>query len=574
MDDEQLADYMERRSGIDRRVSTAPWNGLERRSGIDRRSLADVIIPAASIPDLLVHLMEKGLVTPGTAYNQNRYQLLETIRQYAREKLLGSGEAERTHSRHLSYFTSLAVEADPLLWTAEQSSWYKKIEAEIDNFRTALEWAEASPEKTEVEAGLRLAGALWQYWILLGCWREGRERLERLFARSDAAGRTPELAIAFNLAGILAARCDDTAEARKFLERAQSIGNELGDQYKIAHSLYGFGLIAFKEGDLVSAQQHYEASLSLFQNIGHKAGIAIVLKELGELALQNNDIEKARQHFEESQRICMQMGHKLGSAQAANALGSIAKTNGEPVAAQGYFEEALKTFREINDWPGIAEALMGLGSVARGSNGATRSIDHPAARTYLEESLAIYRKLGNKKRIAFLLIRLDEIARSQGDYTAARNFYEESLECLAELNPSGGIVASLNDLGKTSLLESDPHQAGSFFQEALTLAMETGDKPGIASNLLGLAQVFMQLGKPERLRWAARLVGQSETVLKTAGVNPSSDDQNQIEAARNALRKKLGDNLSDTAQNEGHTMSLGQVISYALEKIPISEKMV
>lgn len=574
MDDEQLAHYMERRSGIDRRVSTSPWNGLERRSGIDRRSLADVIIPAASIPDLLTHLSEKGLVTTGSSYNQNRYQLLETIRQYAREKLLESGEAERTHSRHLGYYTSLAVETDPLLWTAEQSTWYKKIEAEIDNFRTALEWAEASPEKSEVEAGLQLAGALGQYWILLGCWSEGRERLERLFARSDAAGRTPELAIALNLAGILAARCNHTAEARKYLERAQSIGNELGDQNKIAHSLYGFGLTAFKEGDLASAKQHYEASLSLFQNIGHKAGIAIVLKELGELALLNNDIEKARQHLEESQTICLQMGHKLGAAQAANVLGSIAKTRGEPVVAQGYYEEALKTFREINDWPGIAEALMGLGSVARGSNGAARPTDLPAARAYLEESLAIYRKLGNKKRIAFLLIRLDEIARSQGDYTAARNFYEESLEVLGELNPSGGIVASLNDLGRTSLLESDPHQAGSFFQEALTLAMETGDKPGIASNLLGLAQVFLQLGKPERLRWAARLVGQAETVLKTAGTSPSSDDQNQIEATGNALRKKLGDNLSDTAQNEGRTMSLGQVISYALEKIPIGEKTV
>jgi tetratricopeptide (TPR) repeat protein len=192
----------------------------------------------------------------------------------------------------------------------------------------------------------------------------------------------------------------------------------------------------------------------------------------------------------------------------------------------------------------------------------------PTARTYLEESLAIYRKLGQKKRIAFLLTRLDEIARSLGDYTAARSFYEESLVVLGELNPSGGIIASLHDLGKTSLLEGDPYQAASFFQEALTLAMETGDMPGIASNLLGLTNVFLQLGKTERWRWAARLMGQAETVLGTAEASPGLEDHSQIEAACNALRKKLGEGIFDAARAEGRAMALGQVISYALEKIP------
>jgi predicted ATPase/class 3 adenylate cyclase len=569
-DDEQIAQYMERRTGADRRVVVAPWNGLERRSGIDRRSLMNVIIPAPSIPDLMDHLVEKGLATRDAADSQNHYRMLETIRQFSREKLLGSGEAKRMHSQHLSYFTDLAMEADQNLWTAEQAIWFKKISAEIDNFRTALEWAEASPEPPEVEAGLRLAGALWQYWIELGCWSEGRDRLDRLFARSDAAGRTPEMARALNLAGILAARSGNTAEARQYLERAQAIGSELGDQYKIAHSLYGFGLTAFMERNPSLAQQQYEASLSMFRTINYQAGITVVLKELGDLVLQNNDIEKACLYFEESLTICQQMGNRLGVAQASNALGSIAKTHADPVSAQRYYGEALTIFREINDWPGIAEALMGLGSIPRGLNDtANLSQDMAAARASLEESLAIYRKLGQKKRIAVLLTRLDEIARSQGDYTAARKFYEESLVVLGELNPSGGIIASLNDLGRTSLLEGDPRQAASFFQEALTLAMETGDKPGIASNLLGLTHVFLQLGKTERWRWAVRLMGQAEMVLETAGVSPALEERSQIDAACNALRKKLGEDIFNAARAEGRAMSLGQAISYGLGKIPV-----
>ena len=591
-DDQQMIEYMERRLGVERRAATAPWNGIEQRSGIDRRSLNDVIIPAASIADLLTHLLEKDLVTIGkpvfgataeTSCGRNRYRMLDAIRQFSREKLLSSGEAERMHSHHLSYFANLAAEAEPKLWAAEQVTWFKQIETEIDNFRTALEWAEASPEKKEVEAGLRLAGSLWQYWITLGCWSEGSDRLERLFARAYVTGHTPELARALNLAGILAARSGNPSEARKYLDQAQSIGRELGDQFKIAHSLYGFGLAALAEGNLASAQQQYEASLSLFRSIDHKPGITVVLMNLGELALRNNNIEKARQYFEESLLICQQMGHKLGSAEALNALGSIAKIHGDFTTAQQYYEQALTFLREINHLPGIAEALMGLGSVARSTSGVARSAngvafsntDFATARTYLEESLAIYRKLGNKKRIAFMLSSLDEIARSQGDYTAARSFYEESLVVLGALNPSGGIIASLNDLGNTSLLEGDSHQAASFFQEAITLALETGDKPGIASNLVGLANVFLQLGKTERWRWAARLLGQSATMLETAGVTPSadkdhpSDDQTRIDATCHLLREKLGDGLFDGAREEGRAMALGQVISYALNKIPI-----
>jgi tetratricopeptide (TPR) repeat protein len=215
---------------------------------------------------------------------------------------------------------------------------------------------------------------------------------------------------------------------------------------------------------------------------------------------------------------------------------------------------------------------MGLGSLARSSSEADHSavppnVDFAAARAYLEESLAIYRKLGTKKRVAYTLTRLDEIARSLGDYPAARSFYEESLVVLGDLNPAGGIIPALNDLGDTSLQEGDPHQAASFFQEALTLALETGDKPGIVSNLVGLASVFLLLGKTDRCRWAARLLGQAETVLEDSGV--SADDQAQIDSTYNELRNKLGDDLFNSSREEGRGMSLGQAISYALEKIPV-----
>ena len=136
------------------------------------------------------------------------------------------------------------------------------------------------------------------------------------------------------------------------------------------------------------------------------------------------------------------------------------------------------------------------------------------------------------------------------------------------MNPSGGIIAALHELGNTSLQESDPLQAASFFQEALTLAAETGDKHGIASNLLGLSYVYIQIGRPERLRWAARLIGQAETVLENAGAIPA--ERKAIESACSTLQRKLGESAFITALEEGRALPLGQAVSYGLGKISSS----
>src|SRR5207248_3040131 len=123
--------------------------------------------------DLLTALVGKSLVLYEDPEGEHRYRLLETVRQYAQEKLLAAGESDAIHERHLSYLLKLAEEAEPHLASAEQTAWLESLEAEHDDFRAALEWS----EKKDKARGLRLAGALWRFWYVRGYVREGRERL-------------------------------------------------------------------------------------------------------------------------------------------------------------------------------------------------------------------------------------------------------------------------------------------------------------------------------------------------------------------------------------------------------------
>src|SRR6266487_2165247 len=111
--------------------------------------------------DLLTHLVDKSLVAVEAETEEGRYHLPETIRQYARDKLYESGEAEQVRDRHLDFFLGFAETAEPKLRSAEQLAWLDRLEAEHDNLRTALGW---SLESGKSESALRLAGSLYYFW--------------------------------------------------------------------------------------------------------------------------------------------------------------------------------------------------------------------------------------------------------------------------------------------------------------------------------------------------------------------------------------------------------------------------
>lgn len=301
--------------------------------------------------DLLTALGDKSLVLVEGRNGTTRYRLLETVRQYARDRLLECGEGEAWRDRHLACFVSLAEEAKPQLRGTDQQVWLDRLETEHDNLRAALTWSSAAGGDTV--AGLRLADALFVFWYVRGYFGEARGWLS----------------------GLLAAGPDAPAAAR-------------------AEALGGAGVMVWQQGDYSAARRLHEESLAILRELGDPRGIARSLINLGLVDFDQGDYQAARARFEEGLAIRRKLGGGQGIVGALHNLGAVAKACGDYQAAWSLFEEGLATYRELGDPWGIAISLSNLGSIA------SERADHPVAWALNVESLAIRRELGDRRGIA------------------------------------------------------------------------------------------------------------------------------------------------------------------------------
>lgn len=316
--------------------------------------------------DLLMSLVDKSLVVAEQEQGHTRYRLLETVRQYAGDRLNESGEGENVRERHRDFFLALAEEVEPHLRGAEQVQLLEALETEHDNLRQALTFCLEETEGGEV--GLRLGAALWRFWEVRGHYGEGRAHL-------DAA-----------------------------LERAMGPEEQ---QWPRARALNGAGNLASRQGDYTASRARYEESLAIYRKLGNTSGIAYTLNNLGRMACNQGDSVAARALHEESLTIQRELGDKYGIAHSLACLGLVASHQGDYVVARTLHEESLTIRRELGDKYGIAYSLMNLGNVVFNQG------DYVAARALHEESLTISREVGNKSGIADCLDALAELARQE-----------------------------------------------------------------------------------------------------------------------------------------------------------------
>jgi predicted ATPase/DNA-binding SARP family transcriptional activator len=341
--------------------------------------------------DLLTGLVEKSLVV--YLPNEDRYRLLETIRQYLTERVEEDGEQTTVPGKHLEYFLALAETAEPELKGPRQSDWMDRLEADHDNLRAALNWSRG--EHGDSEFGLRLAGALFRFWQVRGFLAEGREQLALALAGSAEA--TANRANALNNCGILAYRQSDYPAARSLYEESLAIRRELGDLTGIASSLNNLGVITLEEGDRELARSLYEECLAICRGLGNRWGTALCLNNLGTVAFDQGEYDAARGPYEESLAISRELGDQAGIAYTLYDLGCIADRQRDYVAARSLHEESLAIRRELGDRLGIAQSLHGLGLSAHELG------DLKTARSLQIESLEIKRDLGDRTGIAHSL---------------------------------------------------------------------------------------------------------------------------------------------------------------------------
>jgi predicted ATPase/DNA-binding SARP family transcriptional activator/Tfp pilus assembly protein PilF len=514
------------------------------------------------IPNGVQSLLDKSLLQRrGGSDGRPRLWMLETLHEYAQEKLEESGEFQGLKWEHAQYFMRLAEEAEPELTGKQQTEWLVRLEYEHDNIRAALRWVMENGTTEAIEIGLRMVGALWRFWNVRGHFTEGREQIMAVLARASALSQ-PAMRVhkakALNGAGVLAWTLGDYDAAHTLHEESLALRRELGDKLGIAYTLTNLGIVAWSQGDYAAARGLYEESLALKRELGDKLGISYSLNNLGTVTREQGDYATARTLYEESLALRRELGDKLGIAYTLTNLGTVAYSQGDYSYALTLHEESLTLKRELGHKLGIAYTLNNLGNVAKEQRNLA------AARSLYEESLSLQRELGDKLGIAYSLNNLGILAYLQGDYAEALVLYEESLALRRELGDKMGTAASLNNLANVAYAQEHHATARTFYEESLALRRELVDPLGSAISLAGLGRLAVSLGG---VKQGTTVLAAVARVLEDLGVVLDSEDRIPYERAVDLAREHLGKEEFEGAWQQGLAMSIEQAILYSSEQL-------
>ncbi|MGI4790123.1 MAG: AfsR/SARP family transcriptional regulator [Janthinobacterium lividum] len=322
--------------------------------------------------ELLAALEEASLVTTSEdADGEIRYSLLETVRQYAAQRLAELGELETGRGRHLAWFLVLAEAARADARGPKQSVWLTRLEQEHDNLRAALGWAaqEEVQDQEEIQdtqnpgpSSLRLAGALEMFWRLRGHYQEGRASLAAALARPDSQSQTSLRAEALHSAALLAGEQGDLVAAWPLYEEALVIRRHLGDFGQVVASLNNLAIIAYDQGDSVAARRLWEEALALARQIGVSAAAA--LANLGELTFEEGQADKALLLLEEALALHRVSGSQYNIAYVLKVLVTVQHQRGDLKAAGRFLAESLPIQHELGNRAGIAQTLEAAAALA------------------------------------------------------------------------------------------------------------------------------------------------------------------------------------------------------------------
>ncbi len=379
---------------------------------------------------MLGSLIDKSLVQteepPGPENGEPRLAMLETIREFAWEQLVLSGEEAQLRRRHAVYFLELAEQAEPELRGRRQAHWLAALEQEHDNLWAALDWLRQSGDG---EGGARLAAALWRFWYLRGYLSEGRTWLESFL---DAAGAGTSVR---------------------------------------ARAAHGAGVLAESQGDYTRAEAHASESLSLYREQGDSAGMAGALNTLSNVAKHLGDLDRAARLYEEGLTLWRALTDTMGIASALNNLGVVARLQGDYPRASELSQESLRLRRQLGDIGGMAISLHNLGSVARAQGDLQRAI------ALYEEALSLWKSGPGYWGTATALTDLGHIARTQGEPTKASALYAQALHLFRDAGDRSGMAACMDGMASVACAHGQVESGMLLFGAAATLQATMEEAP-------------------------------------------------------------------------------------------------
>jgi predicted ATPase/class 3 adenylate cyclase/DNA-binding CsgD family transcriptional regulator len=378
----------------------------------------DIFEGASSLLDKSLLRREEG------ADDEPRFVMLETIHEYARERLEQSGEAEGMRRLHAEYFLALAERGESKLRGEEEAKWLERLEAEHDNMRSALSWALGG---ADVELGLRLVGALWLFWDARGHYEEGRKWCEGALEKGKRA---------------VAPR---------------------------AKVLAGLGYLVNRQGDLGRAEEAAEEGLKLSKEAGIK-GVVVpdFLLILGDAAAMRGDHERAKELVEEGLVLSREAGDRRMIAWCLDTLANVLGSQGDYERAKELYEEGLVLSRELGGTETLSAFLISLGYefLLEG--------DHERAAALNEEAAELCRERGHRGRLAYALDNLGWAALLRGDHERARKLHEESLMLCRDLGVRVIAAESLEGLACAAGSRGEAERATRLFGAAEALREAVG----------------------------------------------------------------------------------------------------
>jgi predicted ATPase/Tfp pilus assembly protein PilF len=544
-------------------------------------------IEPVEVLDLLMRLVDKSLAIMDEGEGQARYRLLETIRQYAQEKLLASGEAPAVRARHRDWFLQLSEKVEAGFQGSEEVFWIRTIEIELDNVRAAIEWCLV--EEGGAEKGLRICAALDAFWFNYGSMIEGLRYLQCLVEKSGS-GTSPIRAKALVVAGFLSIRMigvdagsslwdeafniskslgdnrllADTlaaladaeqmkgnwAGSRRLFEEALSINRETRHAFRIAWTLLNLAILAMKSADFASSRKYLDQSDEVFQSIRNKNGLYNVYATRGNLARYHRDVKTAMENYRKAMELARETGNMAGTAWMLCAIGYILASSGEMEQGKANLEDGLSIFSKQGNNLGIASCLGCLCDVEL-------VMDHLAkAREYAERDISLSRKDGK----SWGLVRLAIIEVLGGQYERGRELIEKALPLAGALTE----ISSSRFHSRYGYLSVKPGQK----KEALSLMMQSIDRAGerrihspqaVARPLIGISA----LSAAEQPAQAIRVLAFADTLEPVPQFPEYPFEKDLREKALSTGRASLSPDEYARAWEEGAKMTLKEAITLA-----------
>lgn len=284
-------------------------------------------------------LVDKHLVqSVDRADAEPRFAMLETVREYALERLVQSGEDSAVRRAHAAYCVVLAEEGNPELSPADRARWLMQCDAEIDNFRGALDWLFQLPD---LDWSLRLCMALFRFWDMREHLTEGRTRLETVL-RLAGMDYPKERARVSHFAGTLAATQGDYPAAGYFLGYGLSLYEQLGDESGMAASLNALAILARGLGEHETAQSRFERSLAYWRMLPDRLALARCLHNLASMVRVSGDYSRAQRCLREAGQIFEELRDSTGVAWCVNQQGDIARAQGDIAGARELYARTVR----------------------------------------------------------------------------------------------------------------------------------------------------------------------------------------------------------------------------------------